>query len=140
MKSHEHRAVGEAATGGALVQVGGDSAEERFVLSYGDVVALSGDFFVSHHSGAHAVEDTQVGPEAPNVRRRIVEFSHRRHHGDDRGHGGRGDAAPRGGGLPPAGLSGTRRLRGATSPGRASLSFLTDGQATAYGRFAPSDR
>ncbi len=47
MKSHEHRAVGEAATAGALVQIGGDSAEERCVLSYGDVVALSGDFLVS---------------------------------------------------------------------------------------------
>ena len=55
MKSHEHRTVGEAATAGALVQVGGDSVEERFVLSYGDVVALSGDFFASHHCGAHGV-------------------------------------------------------------------------------------
>ncbi|MGH4011726.1 MAG: hypothetical protein ACRDTH_26765 [Pseudonocardiaceae bacterium] len=61
MKSHEHRAVGEAATAGALVQVGGDSAEERFALSYGDVVALSGDFFTSHHCGAHGVEGTLVG-------------------------------------------------------------------------------
>jgi hypothetical protein len=31
MKSQEHRAVGQAATAGALVQVGGDSAKERFV-------------------------------------------------------------------------------------------------------------
>jgi hypothetical protein len=43
--------------------------------------------------------------------RDIVKFSHRRHHGNDRGHGGRGDAAPRARGLPPAGLSGTRHLR-----------------------------
>ncbi|MDT7597037.1 MAG: hypothetical protein QOJ06_2583 [Pseudonocardiales bacterium] len=45
MKSSEHRAVGEAATAGALVNVGGDCAEQRCVLRYGDVVALSGDFF-----------------------------------------------------------------------------------------------
>ena len=45
MKSSEHCAVGDAATAGALVDVGGDCAEERCVLSYGDVVALSGDFF-----------------------------------------------------------------------------------------------
>ncbi|MGH3975922.1 MAG: hypothetical protein ACRDS9_21715 [Pseudonocardiaceae bacterium] len=58
MKSHEHRAVGQAATAGALVQVGGDSTDERFVLSYGDVVALSGDFFASHHCETHSVEGT----------------------------------------------------------------------------------
>jgi hypothetical protein len=63
MKSQEHRAVGQAATAGALVQVGGDSAEERLVLSYGDVVALSGDFFTSHHCAAHGVEGPQDGPE-----------------------------------------------------------------------------
>lgn len=45
MKAHEHRAIGDAATGGALVNLGGESADERFVLSFGDVVALSGDFF-----------------------------------------------------------------------------------------------
>lgn len=45
MRSHEHRTIGDAATGGAVVNVGGESAEERFVLGYGDVVALSGDFF-----------------------------------------------------------------------------------------------
>jgi len=48
--------VGHAATAGAFVQVGGDSAEESLVLGYGDVVALSGDFFTSHHGG----EDTQA--------------------------------------------------------------------------------
>jgi hypothetical protein len=45
MKSHEHRAVGQAAAGGALVNVGGEHGEQRCVLSYGDVVALSGDYF-----------------------------------------------------------------------------------------------
>ncbi len=54
MNSHEHRAVGDAATEGALVEVGGDSAEERLTLSYGDVVALSGDFF---RSGTGRVSD-----------------------------------------------------------------------------------
>ena len=45
MRSYEHRAIGDAATGGALVNVGGESAEARFLLSFGDVVALSGDYF-----------------------------------------------------------------------------------------------
>jgi hypothetical protein len=46
MRSQEHRAVGEAATGGASVEVGGAAGvEQRFILGYGDVVALSGDFF-----------------------------------------------------------------------------------------------
>lgn len=45
VRSYEHRAVGDAATGAAMVNVGGESAEEAFWLSFGDVVALSGDFF-----------------------------------------------------------------------------------------------
>ena len=45
MRSHEHRAVGDAATGGAMVNAGGESPDEAFWLSFGDVVALSGDFF-----------------------------------------------------------------------------------------------
>jgi hypothetical protein len=64
MKSQEHRIVGQAAAAGALVEVGGACAEERFVLSYGDVVALSGDFFASHHCAAHGVAGT-FGPEDP---------------------------------------------------------------------------
>ncbi len=48
MKSAEHRAVGDAAAAGALVYVGGTSAEDSLVLGYGDVVALSGDFFAGH--------------------------------------------------------------------------------------------
>ncbi len=47
MKAQEHRALGDAATGGAHVNVGGDGPEERLVLGFGDVVALSGDFFVA---------------------------------------------------------------------------------------------
>jgi hypothetical protein len=41
----EHRDIGDTAYGGALVNVGGDSAQERFWVSYGDVMALSGDYF-----------------------------------------------------------------------------------------------
>jgi hypothetical protein len=63
MKSAEHRAVGEAATAGALVQVGGDSAEDSFALSYGAVVALSGDFFTSRRCGVHGTEGTRAEPE-----------------------------------------------------------------------------
>lgn len=47
MKSHEHRAIGHAASGGALVHLGGECTAEGLVLSYGDVVALSGDYFAS---------------------------------------------------------------------------------------------
>lgn len=45
MRAYEHRAIGDAATGGAAVNIGGESGDERFELSFGDVVALSGDFF-----------------------------------------------------------------------------------------------
>lgn len=45
MKAQEHRALGDEASGGATVNVGGESAAERLVLSFGDVVALSGDYF-----------------------------------------------------------------------------------------------
>jgi hypothetical protein len=45
VKSYEHRSVGDAATGAAMVNTGGDSADEAFWLSFGDVVALSGDYF-----------------------------------------------------------------------------------------------
>ena len=51
MKSLEHRAIGEVATGGATVHVGGASTEEYLVLGYGDVVALSGDFFAGARAG-----------------------------------------------------------------------------------------
>lgn len=45
MRAYEHRAIGDAATDGAAVNLGGESDDERFELTYGDVVALSGDFF-----------------------------------------------------------------------------------------------
>lgn len=57
MRAHEHRAIGDAATGGALVNLGGDAPDERFWLTFGDVVALSGDFFPP---GGRT--ETEVGP------------------------------------------------------------------------------
>ena len=45
MRAYEHRAIGDAATDGALVNVGGDSPDEHLWLTFGDIVALSGDFF-----------------------------------------------------------------------------------------------
>jgi hypothetical protein len=45
MRVYEHRSIGDAATGAALVNVGGGSPAEQLWLTFGDVVALSGDFF-----------------------------------------------------------------------------------------------
>jgi hypothetical protein len=45
MRSHEHRSIGNEATGAALVNVGGEAPDEQFLLTFGDVVALSGDYF-----------------------------------------------------------------------------------------------
>lgn len=46
MKPQEHRALGDTATAGALVDLGGGSGEP-LLLSFGDIVALNGDFFVT---------------------------------------------------------------------------------------------
>lgn len=54
VNGNEHRDIGDAATGGALVNLGGESAKERFWLSYGDVMALSGDYFVPESSHGSA--------------------------------------------------------------------------------------
>jgi len=45
MNGNEHRDVGDAASGGALVNLGADLPKERFWLSFGDVMGLSGDYF-----------------------------------------------------------------------------------------------
>jgi hypothetical protein len=45
VNGNEHRAVGDAASGNALVNLGGASPQEQFWLSFGDVMALSGDYF-----------------------------------------------------------------------------------------------
>lgn len=58
MKAHEHRAIGDEATGGALVDLAGAASEEPLLLRYGDVIALSGDFFVP--------EASPYGPLAPS--------------------------------------------------------------------------
>jgi hypothetical protein len=50
VNGNEHRDIGDAASGGALVNLGGESAQERFWLSYGDVMALSGDHFTPEPS------------------------------------------------------------------------------------------
>lgn len=46
MKAYEHRALGDKATAGAMVDIAGEWSSERFLLPYGDVIALSGDFFL----------------------------------------------------------------------------------------------
>jgi hypothetical protein len=46
VNGNEHRDIGEAACGGALVNLGGESPDQRFWLGYGDVMALSGDYFM----------------------------------------------------------------------------------------------
>lgn len=51
MNGNEHRDVGDTASGGCRVNVGGESAGERFWLGYGDVMALSGDYFSPDLSG-----------------------------------------------------------------------------------------
>ncbi|HEX6596214.1 MAG TPA: hypothetical protein VF045_04730 [Acidimicrobiales bacterium] len=45
MKAYEHRAIGDEATAGAKVDVAPSRSGGRFLLSHGDVIALSGDFF-----------------------------------------------------------------------------------------------
>jgi hypothetical protein len=64
MKAREHRAIGDTVTGGAQVNLGGESGDERFVLSYGDVVALSGDFFLPDNSPIFDPQETAPSPEA----------------------------------------------------------------------------
>ena len=66
MRSYEHRAVGDAATGGVMVNAGGESPEEALWLSFGDVVALSGDYFRPRDSPGAGPED-QDGPSEAAV-------------------------------------------------------------------------
>jgi hypothetical protein len=60
VNGNEHRGVGDAASGGALVNVGGASAHEQFWLSFGDVMALSGDYFGPGPS-ASSRDDSRFG-------------------------------------------------------------------------------
>jgi hypothetical protein len=44
-EEHEHKSLGDTAYGGALVNVGDDKPGAEFLLTFGDVVMLSGDYF-----------------------------------------------------------------------------------------------
>ena len=57
MNGNEHRDVGDSASGGALVDLAGEDGEERFCLGYGDVMAVSGDYFMPDGSGDAARAD-----------------------------------------------------------------------------------
>jgi len=66
VNGNEHRAVGDAASGGALVNLGGTSPQEQFWLSFGDVMALSGDYFrpapsTSSHGDRRGDDDDHSG-------------------------------------------------------------------------------
>jgi len=61
---NEHRSIGDEAFGAALVNLGGEFAEERFYLGYGDVMALSGDYLRPEPSVALAGEDARANPDA----------------------------------------------------------------------------
>ncbi|MFN2555548.1 MAG: hypothetical protein ABR592_01525 [Nitriliruptorales bacterium] len=63
MKPQEHRALGVAVSSAALVNLGGDSGEP-FLLSFGDVVALSGDFFIADGAPIHSCPGVDAGAEA----------------------------------------------------------------------------
>ncbi|MGH9183881.1 MAG: hypothetical protein ACRDZ9_08780 [Acidimicrobiales bacterium] len=64
MKAREHRAIGDAATGAAEVHLGVESTDGKLTLSFGDVVALSGDYFVPDSSPVLEVQEADSGPEA----------------------------------------------------------------------------
>jgi hypothetical protein len=68
VNGNEHRDIGDTASGGTLINVGGEALDERFWLSYGDVMALSGDYFSpqpslpdSHAAGEAIVADDLFG-------------------------------------------------------------------------------
>ncbi|MBB4634916.1 eCIS core domain-containing protein [Longimicrobium terrae] len=44
-EEHEHKSLGDTAYGGALVNAGGDQPGTEFLLTFGDMVMLSGDYF-----------------------------------------------------------------------------------------------
>lgn len=75
MKAHEHRAIGDAATGNALVNLGGESPEESFWLSFGDVVALSGDFFAPGEPPASGAKQDGTGQTAGRCSGRLFRLA-----------------------------------------------------------------
>jgi hypothetical protein len=64
VKAQEHRALGDAATHAARVDLGSDSGGERIPLTFGDVVALSGDFFLADASAESARLGVESSAEA----------------------------------------------------------------------------
>ncbi len=44
----EHKSLGDNATGSQMVNLGGETGAEKFELTYGDVVSISGDYFEPH--------------------------------------------------------------------------------------------
>jgi hypothetical protein len=70
VRSYEHRYIGDAATHAAMVNVGGESVDEAFWLSFGDVVAVSGDFFPQRRTpvtGSDSPESTPSDAPAPET-------------------------------------------------------------------------
>jgi hypothetical protein len=45
LEFEEHRSLGEQATRGMVVNIGGTTPDTQFVISHGDVIALSADYF-----------------------------------------------------------------------------------------------
>lgn len=68
MKAYEHRALGDKASGGALVDIAGEWSSESFLLPYGDVIALSADFFLAEPARPSAVlrRSSNAEPLAPS--------------------------------------------------------------------------
>ncbi|MGH9280089.1 MAG: hypothetical protein ACRD12_18570 [Acidimicrobiales bacterium] len=50
MKAREHQAIGDEATAGAFVDLAVGASDEHFFVRHGDVIALSGDFFLADPS------------------------------------------------------------------------------------------
>lgn len=63
MRSQEHRDVGNAATGGATVELAANDDQEGLRLSFGDVVALSGDYFVADEDHGEGGGDEASGDD-----------------------------------------------------------------------------
>jgi hypothetical protein len=75
MRSYEHRAVGDAATGAAMVNLGGATPDEAFWLSFGDVVAVSGDFFRPGGSPAASRESEPGAPSETSPAGRLFDVA-----------------------------------------------------------------
>jgi hypothetical protein len=63
VNGNEHRDIGDTASGGALVNLGGEAAHERFWLGYGDVMALIGDYFRPERSLDRHAEGSDDGDD-----------------------------------------------------------------------------